>query len=50
MLAAQKGFERLEARKQLLQQDIMTNLWLMVNLRVHLRANEGEQTHPVSFS
>lgn len=27
----------------------MTNLWLVVDLRVHLGAVEGEQTHPVSF-
>lgn len=33
----------------LLKQDSTTNLWLLVNLRVHLGAIEGEQTHPVSF-
>lgn len=27
-----------------------TNLWLSVNFRVHLRADEGEQAHPVSLS
>lgn len=24
-----------------------TNLWFWVNFRVHLRADEGEQAHPV---
>lgn len=26
-----------------------TNLWLLVNFRVHLRADEREQAHSVSF-
>lgn len=31
------------------KRDGTTNLWLLVNFRVHLRAVEGEQTHSVSF-
>lgn len=35
--------------KPLFQHDRTTNLWLVVNFMVHLRAVEGEQTHPVPF-
>ena len=49
VLAALEGFERLETGKHLLQ-GYLTNLWLVVNLRIHLRADQGEQTYSVSLS
>lgn len=53
LLAARDGFEGVErfgnTDALVLEQDDATNLRLVVNLRVHLRAGEGEQTHPVSL-